>query len=161
MILAQSCSRVGREAKSDGRCRGEGRGLEGVSSEPCGKRWTNFHAVEVQSGWKFSCAGVPVGTHSNQTGCDRSVTGIARVTCSQRRTHPIAINARERYYTGNFRFWCARPLIADASLCPAMTRTPSSIRVITLSAVQDCRKAMPFFRQAAKTRSRAICISNG
>jgi hypothetical protein len=77
------------------------------------------------------------------------------------RTDPIAINATVRYYTGNFRFWCARPLMADASLCPATTRTPSSIRAITLSAVQDCRNAMPFLRQAARTRSRAINISNG
>ena len=52
------------------------------------------------------------------------------------------------YYTGNFRLWYARPLIAEASLCPAITRTPSSIRATTLSAVQACRKAMPFLRQA-------------
>jgi len=65
------------------------------------------------------------------------------------------------YYTGNFRLWYARPLIAEGSLCPAITRTPSSIRATTLSAVQACRKAMPFLRQAARTRSRALCISGG
>ena len=59
------------------------------------------------------------------------------------------LRLQAQYYTGNFRFWCARPLIADASLCPAITRTPSSIRAITLSAVQPCRKAMPLLRQAA------------
>ena len=51
---------------------------------------------------------------------------------------------RTWYYTGNFRFWCARPLIADASLCPAITRTPSSIRAITTSGVQPCRKATSY-----------------
>jgi hypothetical protein len=30
-----------------------------------------------------------------------------------------------------------------------------------LSAVQPCRKAMPFLRQAARMRSRAVCISIG
>ena len=79
----------------------------------------------------------------------------------RRRRRARRLDASVRYYTGNFRFWCARPLIADSSLCPAITRTPSSIRAITLCAVQDWRKAMPFLRQAARTRSRAICISNG
>ena len=68
---------------------------------------------------------------------------------------------KPRHYTGNLRFWCARPLMAEASLCPAITRTPSSMRAITLSAVQPCRKATPLLRQAKRTRSRATCISIG
>src|SRR5215831_8958351 len=74
---------------------------------------------------------------------------FCRAQCKSRRfATETRLDATVRYYTGNFRFWCARPLIADSSLCPAITRTPSSIRAITLCAVQDCRKAMPFLRQA-------------
>jgi hypothetical protein len=34
---------------------------------------------------------------------------------------------RTSYYIGNFRCWCARPLVAVASLCPAITRTPDVV----------------------------------
>src|ERR1019366_8434157 len=51
--------------------------------------------------------------------------------------------------------------MADCSLLPAMTRTPSSMRATTLAGEHPSRKAMPFLRQAAKKRSRAPFISRG
>src|SRR5215510_12686434 len=64
-------------------------------------------------------------------------------------------------YTGMVRCVWARPTRAVSSRCPAMTRTPSSILRTIFSGVQVSRNAMPRARQAAKTRSRASCISGG
>jgi len=86
---------------------------------------------------------------------------LRRVCRLRLRTDLDQPRLQDPYYTGNFRFWWARPLIAVASLWPAITRTPSSIRAVTLSAVQPCRKAMPLLRQAARMRLRAVCISGG
>jgi hypothetical protein len=87
------------------------------------------------------------------------LTGLHKPTLPY--VHLCTYACNTGYYTGNFRCWCARPLIAVASLCPAITRTPSSIRAITLSSLQPCRKATPLLRQAARMRSRAACISGG
>ena len=64
-------------------------------------------------------------------------------------------------YTGIVRFWWARPTRAVSSRWPAMTRTPSSSWRRSFSGVPISRKATPCSRQAAKTFSRASCISGG
>ena len=42
--------------------------------------------------------------------------------------HADFVACSTRSYTGNLRFWCARPLIADASLWPAITHQLSPVQ---------------------------------
>jgi hypothetical protein len=115
------------------------------------------HSQSLPSRVAGSCDPIPFAASRGIAVCWEDRRMLCRICQRCLRTDPC----RTQYYTGNFRFWCSRPLIADASLCPAINRTPSSIRAITLSAVQACRKATPFLRQATRTRSRHLHLRWG
>ncbi len=99
--------------------------------------------------------------------------GIEQAGGARRQVRQVPEDLRHRAYeylgpgrwsehqAGIARRWWARPAWAVSSRPPATTRTPSSMRTATVSGVQASRKAAPFARQAAKTRSRASCISGG
>ena len=93
------------------------------------------------------------------TTCPSEVTGWAVIRVYGR--HAGAEPAAAVNQTGIARRWWARPIRAASSLWPAITRTPSSSLVTILRGVPISRKATPFVRHAANTRSRAARISAG